>query len=441
VDAAARRLGEEVRSELEALRDRLNDDKIAREVVAPALLLIQAERLGVDETTLKYFAAVASGAVGGDGYVSAAMGVVGLTSGKLEGALLWAAAFAAHGIETEVRDANKKFDVVASGGGAARLAGLYFLYGPPLLEGDDRLKNHKLAEAVKLGAEGLNIRYEGLRRTEGGLVAADLIISEGNVAVKYNVYLQNAVELQFRSTDRSHVELAARLLRLAGVGAEVKKVGSSDIWYVEATTDMLAAGREELRRALAEIVRVATERDWVDAGKAERWLEKLESGVALKEGWPKYHVGLTRSGALRIKFSSPNPDSIEREAQRLREVGLEEGRHFSVKMPEEGRDCYVYIRREELEHAARLSVYGSGRQLELAADFVKYILERAEEAGGEVYGKAKEIIEGGKARGSLKLEGFEERVEVGGKEYMVKVIGGGAEFEKSESGKLLLGLG
>ncbi|MFZ8809542.1 MAG: hypothetical protein ACO2PN_15735, partial [Pyrobaculum sp.] len=48
------------------------------------------------------------------------------------------------------------FNVVASGVGAARLAGLYFLYGAPLLEGDDRLKIHKLAEAVRLGAEGLS---------------------------------------------------------------------------------------------------------------------------------------------------------------------------------------------------------------------------------------------------------------------------------------------
>ncbi len=135
---------EELRRRLEALRDRLNDDKIAREVVASALLLIQAEKLGVNETTLKYFAAVASGAVGGDGYVSAAMGEVGLAIGKREIALLWAAVLAAHGIETEVRDVDRKFDVVASGGGAARLAGLYFLYGPPLLEGDDRLKSHWL---------------------------------------------------------------------------------------------------------------------------------------------------------------------------------------------------------------------------------------------------------------------------------------------------------
>jgi hypothetical protein len=75
-----------------------------------------------------------------------------------------------------------------SGGDAARLTGLYFLFGPPLLEGDDRLKSHKLAEAVRLGAEGLSIRWEGLRLTKSG-IAAELTISEGGIAVKYNVYL------------------------------------------------------------------------------------------------------------------------------------------------------------------------------------------------------------------------------------------------------------
>jgi hypothetical protein len=61
----------------------------------------------------------------------------------------------------------------------------------------------------------------------------------------------------FQSTDRSRAELAARLLRLAGVGAEVKKVkvGGRDVWRVRAYTDKLAAGREELRKALANIVR------------------------------------------------------------------------------------------------------------------------------------------------------------------------------------------
>jgi hypothetical protein len=89
--------------------------------------------------------------------------------------------------------------------------------------------------------------------------------------------------------------------------------------------------------------------------------------------------------------------------------------------------------------AARLSVCGKDeQQRRLAADFVKYILQRAKEEGDDVYEKAKNIIEEGKARGSLKLEGFEKRVEVGGREYVVKVIGGGAEFDVGRSGRKLL---
>ncbi len=437
VEAAAKRLGEEVRSELETLRDKLNDDKTAREAIAPALLLMQAERQGVDETTLKHFAAVASGAIGGDGYVSAAMKEVKLASGKRAVALLWAAVLAAYGIEAEVRD-GRGFDVAASGVDAARLASLYFLYGPPLLEGDDRLKSHKLAEAVRLGVEGLSVSWEGLRRTEGGLVAADLTISEGGVAVKYNVYLRDAIVLQFQSTDRSRVELAARLLRLAGVSAEVKKVGDGGIWHVYAYTDKLATGDEKLRDALANIVREAIARGWVNASKAEFWLEKLEKGRVLMEGWPKYEVRLVRSGALMVRFSSPNPDSIAREAQRLKEMGLEEGRHYTVKMPEGNKRGYVYILREGLAYAAWLSVHGSGERQRLAAGFVEYILQRAEKAGRKVYEKAKEIVEEGRARGSLTLKGFKKEVKVDGRRHVVKVVGWGAEFDKSGGGEPLL---
>ena len=75
-------------------------------------------------------------------------------------------------------------------------------------------------------------------------------------------------------------------------------------------------------------------------------------------------------------------------------MGLKEGVHFTVKMPEEGRNGYVYIHREGLKHAARLSVRGEGEQRELAADFVEYILQRAKEEGDDVYKKAKEIVGG-----------------------------------------------
>jgi len=423
------------------MRDRLDDDKIAREAVAPALLLIQAERLGVNETTLRYFGAVVSDAIDGDGHVSAARKEVGLASGEREIAMLWAAALAAYDIKTEVKRSLGVY-VVASGGDAAKLAGLYFLFAPPLLEGDDRLKNHKLAEAVELGAKVLSVSCERLRRrTEDGPVAADLTISAASVAVKYNVYLrENAIELQFASTDRSRVELAAHLLRLAGVNAEVKKEGDRDVWRVRAYTDKLAAGREELRKALAEIVRKAVEKGWVDAGKAKHWLEKLERGLTLKEGWPKYLVRLDHHNSLEVRFASPNPDSIQQVARQLNGIGLVEGKHFSMKMPEEGGGMgYVRILKEGLAYAAWLSVHSENEdQRKLAADFVEYILQRAKEAGEEVYEKAKEIIEKGKERSSQTLENFEEWVEVNGKTYFVKATGWGAEIEEGRDGRKLL---
>jgi hypothetical protein len=167
----------------------------------------------------------------------------------------------------------------------------------------------------------VDVRLSDIWLSEKGHIAADLTISEAGVAVKYKVYLRKEVVLQFVSADRNSVELAAQLLKLAGVDAEVKKVGDRDVWYVSATTDKLAAGREELRKALAEIVKRAVENGWVDAGKAESWLKKLERGLTLVEGWPKYGIWLTRSGALVVIFSSTNPDSIAREAQRLKKMG------------------------------------------------------------------------------------------------------------------------
>jgi hypothetical protein len=325
------------------------------------------------------------------------------------------------------------YRIAASGENAARFKRLFAVSAPSA--GGEYL-SPKFNEFVKEARVEVWLDKDSIRLTNSG-VAADLTISGDGAAVKFNVYLQNDIRLQFRSTDRSRVELAARLLRLADVIVEVGKVGDSE-WHVVATTNKLAAGHRELRNAIANIVRKAVESGWVDAGKAEGWLEKLEGGVTLMEGWPMYHVGLTRNGAQVVKFSSTNPDSIGREKQRFRDMGLVEGVHFSAKMPEEGRDGYVSILRDCLAYAAWLSVHGSGKQQRLAAEFVKYILQRAKEEGEEVYEKASKIIEEGMSRGSLRLEGFEKEVEVDGRRRVVKVIGGNAEFDVSRSGKKLL---
>ncbi len=62
-----------------------------------------------------------------------------MTNGKREVALLWGAALAAHGIETKVQRVGRNASQVVTSGGAARPAGLYFRYGPPLLEGDEEV--------------------------------------------------------------------------------------------------------------------------------------------------------------------------------------------------------------------------------------------------------------------------------------------------------------
>jgi hypothetical protein len=421
-------------------------DEVMRKFVAPVLELImldKALRGGFDRgEALLYFGEMYATAVAGDGHVGPDE-IMLTVGGELGGGAALLRLATLHLLNQLLSDELKfnarlrvgqsVYRIAARGEDAARFMRLLAVSAPSA--GGEYLseKFNGFVEAAKV-----EVQFGNIRLAKSG-VAADLIISEGGAAVKYNVYLRrDEILLQFQSTDRSRVELAACLLRLAGVTAEVKKVGSSDIWYVEATTDMLAAGREELRKALAEIVKAARDNGWVDERKAERWLKKLERGRVLMEGWPKYEVGLTSSGALKVRFSSPNPDSIKQEAQRLREMGLEEGVHFSAKMPEEGRDGYVSVLKEGLAYAAWLSVYGSGRQRELAAEFVSYILQRAKEVGEEVYEKAKEIIEEGMSRGSLRLEGFEKKVEVGGREHVVKIIGGGAEFDEGRSGKKLL---
>jgi hypothetical protein len=71
---------------------------------------------------------------------------------------------------------------------------------------------------------------------------------------------------------------------------------------------------------------------------------------------------------------------------------------------------------------------------------VELILRRAEEADGgkcgKVCEKVKEIVEEGKAWSSLELN-FEKKVEVNGKTYVVKVVGGEAVEEDRGSRKLL----
>jgi len=424
-------------------------DEVVRKFVEPALELVMLDKALNNEfdkeEALLLFGEMYATALAGDGHVGRRL--VELTvGGELGGGAALLRLASLHllnkllsdelkfGVQTYIKE-GRYYNIVAYGENAARFMRLLAVSAPSSGGGYLSDKFDQFVEAAKV-----EVRVDNIRLTESGYVAADLIISEGDAEIKYNVYLWEKISLEFLSTDRSRVELAARLLTLAGVDAELKmkEDGKRDVWRVIATTNKLAAGREELRKALAKIVRKAIESGWVDARKVEGWLEKLESGRVLREGWPKYYVGLVRSGALMVRYHSTDPDSIAWETQRFREMGLEEGVHFTVKMPEGGKAGYVRILREGLERAAWLSVHGEGERQRLATEFVEYILQRAKEAGEDVYRKALEVVKEGKTRRALMLEGFEGMVELGGKTHVVKVVGWSAKLEKSQSGKKLL---
>ncbi len=437
------------------------DDRIVRKFVAPALELImldKALRGEFDkEKALLIFGEMYATALAGDGSVGRRR-VNLVVGGELGGgaALLRLATLL---LLKELLLAELKFDVriymiedkrhnnfyytvSATGENAARFMRLLALSAPSA--GGEYLspKFNQFVEEAKV-----EMRVDNIREIEGG-AAADLIISVGNISIKYNVYLTDYIMLEFESSDRSRVELAARLLKHVGVNAEVKKKeGDRDKWHVRVYTDKLAAGREELRKALIEIVKEAMKRNAVNTNTAERWLEKLEKGRVLMEGWPKFHVRL-KDGALVIRFNSTDLDSIEQVAQRLEEMGLKRGVHFTVRIPDNGKIGYVSILTEGLAYAAYLSVRGKNKQQrDLADEFVKLILRRAEEEskdvhekaeeGKDVYKKALEIVNEGKSWGSIELKKFEMEFEVNGKKYKVKVKGGEAVEEK-QNGKTLL---
>ena len=424
-------------------------DAVVRKYVAPALELIMLDKALNDnnefdrERARLLFGEMYATAIAGDGTVGRRR--VGLTVGGELGrgaALLRLATLylLSQLLPDELKfntrayeGKSRYYNIVAYGENAARFKRLLAVSAPSAGRKYLSDKFKKFMEEARV-----DVRLDNIRLTPSGLVAADLIITEGGVEIKYNVYLHDAIVLQFHSMDRSRAELAALLLKLAGVTAKVRGEGGGDGWHVKATIGRIAAGREELRNAIAKLVETARVSGWVDEKKAKRWLEELKKGRVSAEGRPGYLIRLDHHGTLVVKYQSTKPDRIEREAQRLENMGLTRGVHFTVKIPEGGGRGYVWIRREGLAYAAWLSEYGSEEQRRLAAEFISYILQRAWEAGKEVYKKAEKIVEEGKARGILELEGFEKKVEVGGREYVVKVIGGGAEFEESESGKKLL---
>ena len=391
-------------------------DAVVRKFVEPALELImldKALRGEFDGERAKLiFGVMYATAVAGDGHVGP--DIVTLTvGGELGGGAALLRLATLHllnqllpkefklnaGIYVEK---DRYYRIDAYGENAARFKRFLAVTAPSAGGG---YLSEKIDRFVKEAQVEVQLDKNSIRLTEGGNVAADLTISEGGVAVKYTVYLRKYILLEFQSTDRGRVELAARLLRLAGVSAEVKrKEDGRGEWRVEATTDMLAAGREELRKALAEIVKTARGNGWVDEKKARRWLEKLEGGVAAWEG-KKFMVRLSGSGALEVRFNPTSRESVEKMAREFKAMGLKEGVHFTVKWS--GGRGRVSLLAEGVRRLAWVSVHGEEGQRQRAAEFLKFLEAKARAKGGEVLRKLEALVEEGKSRGALRLVGLE----------------------------------
>jgi hypothetical protein len=241
-----------------------------------------------------------------------------------------------------------------------------------------------------------------------GGAAAPVVI----YGVRFRLYMQDTLVLVKHVKTQKTAEAAAEVLKAVGIEAEAK-ASPSGVWRVEVPIGRLASAALELRRAVAKAVREAAEAGLVPEERARRWLNVLE-GVRR----PLYGITLTKKKGIMVRYFTTNPHNLEREAQRLRDMGLVEGLHFAVKTPEGGRAGYISILKEGLIYAAWLSTRGGP-----AAEFVEHILKRAEERGGAVYERIKKIVEKGRSIGSFKLSevgGVE--VEVWGRRHVVTVL-------------------
>ena len=253
----------------------------------------------------------------------------------------------------------------------------------------------------------MEIKLAGVRRTGRGNVVADLFLSNEVGGVKFRLYIQRRdVALRFDTTNKGRAELALRLLKELGVDA---KVYHKRAWHIFASLRGLAGADRTLKEAVTAAIEAAAERGWIDAKRAQRWVAKIE----------RMHI---YSVGEKLTVYSKHPEVLEREAQRLREMGLVEGWHFTLKMPEDGAVGRLRILAKGLAYIAWLSIHGSGRQRELAGEFLGQILRTAQAKGGDAYRRVKRAVEAGMTRSSLTLTGLEK--EVDGR--MVRVRGGSA---------------
>ncbi len=102
--------------------------------------------------------------------------------------------------------------------------------------------------------------------------------------------------------------------------------------------------------------------------------------MAVWEG-KKFEMRLAR-GALVVRFRSTSRESLEEVAREFKAMGLEEGVHFAVRWS--GERGYVSLLTEGARRLKWVSEHGEEGQRQRAAEFLKFLEEKAKAKGGEV---------------------------------------------------------
>jgi hypothetical protein len=97
---------------------------------------------------------------------------------------------------------------------------------------------------------------------------------------------------------------------------------------------------------------------------------------------------------------------LEEVAREFKAVGLVEGVHFTVRWG--GGRGRVYLLAKGVRRLKWVSIHGEGEQRRRAAEFLKFLEEKARAKGGEVLRKLEALLEEGRSRGALRLVGLEK---------------------------------
>ncbi|WP_237179442.1 PaRep2b protein [Pyrobaculum ferrireducens] len=291
----------------------------------------------------------------------------------------------------------------------------------------------KLTEMAR--AEKVKARVEGF--TVGKRPRARLVVEADGAAAEYQIRLVkgSAVKLRFITTDRAEAERRIALLRAVGVRAEVKKECSRDVWYIDVSTNALAADsvHEEVRKAVVEFLKQCREAEALEEDAYRYLAGKFERGMP-EWGEIRFSVKLTKDGTVVVQYRPSDPQSFNKAVNFLRELGMRdscEGEwcfvHFTAREPEGGRPGHVYITADGLKYIGWLASRGDER-----AQWLKEtLLKEAERKGVEVRERLEQYFREGEIWGSVKPP-IEKEVEVEGKKVRVRVEEVEAWREKGE---------